>query len=313
MTDLGSIALGGYSHDLLLHESDEELVQGTRAFVEQGLDSGGHVLVHSSKPRVEMLREALGSHPRLEYGLDEELYLTPTSTLFAYQKKFAEQPLPVDFWVTGTVPLGEDVGRHAAWSRYESLVNEVLGSYAFHALCTYDVAILPESTIAAAKATHQHVGTGVQRAASSEYQHPSDFLADPLADVPEPPDSQAVVSMTLRSLQHLAPARRLVQREVVRCSLTREAVDGFVMAVNEVLVNGLLHGGAPVQLLLWVGGTRLTCLVTDEGPGIGDRLAGYRYPQPRGPKGLWVARQLCQDLFVDNLPGGGCRVLVLTD
>ena len=54
---------GGYSHDLLLHDSDEDLVEGTVAFVEQGLASGGQVLVHSSEERVTMLREAPGDAP----------------------------------------------------------------------------------------------------------------------------------------------------------------------------------------------------------------------------------------------------------
>ena len=313
MTDAATITAGSYSHDLLLHESDEELVEGTRAFVEEGLAAGGNVLVHSSKPRVELLRDALGSHPRLEYGLDEELYLTPTTTLFAYQRKLEEEPLPVDLWVTGTVPLAEDGQGHAAWSRYESLVNEVLGPYAFHALCTYDLQRLPESTIAAAKATHQHVGTGARRAASDEYQDPADFLVDPLAAVPGPPEARPVVTMTLNGLQHLTAARLLIHRAARSSTLADEAVQGFVGAVNEVLVNGLVHGGAPIKMLVWVEGARLTCLVEDDGPGNADRLAGYRYPDPLGPTGLWVARQLCQDIFISNVPGGGCRVLVVTD
>ena len=40
--------------------------------------------------------------------------------------------------MTGTVPLGKGRVDQAAWARYESLVNEVLGPYDFHALCTHD-------------------------------------------------------------------------------------------------------------------------------------------------------------------------------
>src|SRR4051812_34871068 len=74
MNGPGPIAAGRYSHDLLLHDCDDDLVASTRAFVELGLASGGQVLVHSSQERVAMLREALGSHPRLDYGLDRDLY-----------------------------------------------------------------------------------------------------------------------------------------------------------------------------------------------------------------------------------------------
>ncbi len=231
MTDPGPIPSGLYTHDLLLHDNDDELIEGTRAFVEQGLAAGGHVLVHSTAARVALLREALPSHPRLEYGLDSDLYLTPSSTLFAYQRKLAEDPGPTDLWVTGTVPLGEDPTGHPAWARYEALVNEVLGPYAFHGLCTYDTGALPESTIAAAKATHPCVSTGADRATSPEYQDPADFLNDPLAGVPVPPDLRPAVAMTLQRFEHLTYARKLVRQSALSSSaVARDAIDGFVTA-----------------------------------------------------------------------------------
>jgi hypothetical protein len=142
------IALGSSSHDLLVHDGDHDLIEGTWAFVDQGLASGGHVLVHSTAERVALLRKALGTHPRLEYGLDSDLYQSPMSTLFAYQRKLAENPEPMELWATGTVPMVENPSGHAAWARYESAVNEVLSPYAFHGLCTYDLRALPPERIA---------------------------------------------------------------------------------------------------------------------------------------------------------------------
>jgi anti-sigma regulatory factor (Ser/Thr protein kinase) len=312
VSSLGPVTNGRYSHDLLLHSSDDELIEGTVAFVEQGLASGGHVLVHSSERKVPKLREALGSHPRLEYGLDEELYQAPVKTLFAYQRKLADTH--GDVWVTGTVPYGDDLSGHAAWARYESLVNEALGAYAFHALCTYDLRALPESTIAAAKATHPCVSDGQHRSPSADYLDPADFLTDPLASVPEPPALRPVLSMTLLGVQDLSTARQLVRRSGVSFSaVARDVIEGFLTAVNEVLVNALRHGAPPVRLALWVEPTRLTCRVTDAGRGIHDPLAGFRYPEPTHPSGLWVARQLCDDLFIHDVPGGGCSVLMIAD
>ncbi len=312
MTRSVAIPVGHYSHDALLHSNDEELVRGTQLFVAQGLASGGSVLVHGTKDRVEMLRAVLGSHPRLEYGLDEDLYLSPSSTLFAYQHKLAESPEPLELWATGTVPLGDRSG-HAAWGRYESLVNEVLGPYAFHGLCTYDTETLPATTLAAAKATHQHIGAGDERCTSAEYKHPADFLDDPLAAVPDAPETRPAVVMTLDDAEDLKSARWVVRRSALSSSaVSRDAIDGFLTAVNEVLVNGLQHAGTPVQLSLWVSPARLVCRVTDAGPGMADPLTGYRYPEPTGPKGLWVARQLCDDLFVRSSPDRGSSVLLVT-
>ncbi len=313
MNDSGPITVGGYSHDLLIHDCDEQLVASTRAFVDQGLASGGQVIVHSTPGRVELLRDALGTHPRLDYGLDSDLYESPSTTLFNYQRAMAESPEPLELWATGTVPLGDDAAGHAAWSRYESLVNTVLGAYAFHGLCTYDARTLPETTLAAARATHPCLSSGEHRTASADYQDPADFLTDPLADAPHAPGSSPVVHTTLRSPTDLSGARELVTRTAVTSSaVARETIQGLVTAVNEVLVNALAHGRAPVELALWVEPSKLTCRVSDAGPGVPDRLAGYRYPAPTGPRGLWLARQSCEELLVADSPGGGCSVLLTT-
>jgi len=175
-----------YSHGLLVHDNDEELLDGTRAFVHQGLASGGQVLVHGTRDRVALLHEALGTHPRLEYGFDEELYLEPTRTLFAYQRKLAASREPTKLWVTGTVPLGCDAATQAAWNRYESAVDEALAAYPFRALCAYDTRTRPAEVIAAARATHATVSNGLASRASPEYLVPAAFLTDPLARVPAP-------------------------------------------------------------------------------------------------------------------------------
>ncbi len=312
LTDAHPIADGRYSHDLLLHDSDHDLVVATCAFVERGLASGGQVLVHSSEDRVALLREAVGTHPRLDYGLDADLYLSPSSTLFAYERKLAAEQ--TEMWVTGTVPLGDDPAGHPAWTRYESMVNEVLGGYAFHALCTYDTRTLPARTIAAAKAAHPGLSTGGDRSSpSAEYLDPAAFLSDPLAGVPDPPSGPPVVTATVRSAQDLRRVRHLVNDSATSASaVPRDTIDGFVIALNEVLANALTHGALPVELAVWVGTSRLCGRVTDAGPGIADTLSGYHYAEAIGPTGLWVARQLCEDVIVRNLPHGGCNVLLAT-
>ena len=306
-----------FSHDLLLHDSDAELVQGTVAFVQQGLDSGGQVLVHSTESRVDMLRRALGSHPRLTYGLDQDLYQSPTATLFHYQRVLEDSPASTALWATGTVPLGEQRGSQKAWARYESLVNEVLGPYAFHALCTYDTQTLPPHVVAAAKATHPHTDTNGQRRPSPEYQDPSGFLATPLAGAPRPPSVAPTMAMDLLDLHDLGRARRSLRRALESSAPESNPVSGvmvgnLVTATNEVLANGLLHGAPPVRLELWVQPSRVTCRVTDRGPGIGDPLSGYRYAEPSGPMGLWTARHLCGEILISNPAGGGCSVVLTT-
>jgi len=300
-----------YRHDVLVHEDDEDLVAGTRGFVEQGLASGGQVLVHGTRSRVGLLREVLGDHPRLEYGFDEELYQEPTRTLFAYQRRLAEMPGPLDFWVTGTVPLGRDAAEAAAWARYESAVNEALSAYAFRALCTYDTRTNPASVIEAALATHPSVNTDLTSRPSGQYVDPATFLAHPLARVPGPPEAPPSLVTIVTGLEDLVQARyflKTIARESSALSLN--AVDEFITAVNEVAANGVVHGAPPVRVALWADVTSLTCQVRDSGAGAVDPLAGFRYPDESGPMGLWAARQLVDDLFVTTPSWGGCNILL---
>jgi anti-sigma regulatory factor (Ser/Thr protein kinase) len=301
----------GYRHDVLVHDDDDDLVTATRGFVERGLTSGGQVLVHGTTSRVGLLREALGAHPRLEYGFDEELYQEPTRTLFAYQRRLAEMSEPLDFWVTGTVPLGRDVAEQAAWARYESAVNEALSGYSFRALCTYDTRTNPASVIEAALATHPTVNTDLTSRPSRRYVDPATFLARPMARVPGPPETPPSLVATVTGLEDLPQARHLL-KTIARGSsaLSLAAVDELVTAVNEVTANGVVHGSPPVCVTLWADPTSLTCEVVDSGLGALDPLTGFRYPQEWGPMGLWAARQLVDDLFISLPPEGGCSVLL---
>ena len=82
-----------------------------------------------------------------------------------------------------------------------------------------------------------------------------------------------------------------------------------LIAVHEVAANGVVHGRTPVHISLWTDVDALTCLIEDSGPGILDPMTGFRYPDDWDRLGLWVARQLVDDLFIGNSPAG-CSVLL---
>jgi anti-sigma regulatory factor (Ser/Thr protein kinase) len=302
----------GYSHDLLVHDTDAELVRATREFVEQGLSSGGQVLVHSSPEKVELLRSSLPRHPRLTYGLDEDLYRSPTSTLFAHQRQLAEAPEPVQTWVTGTVPLATGRAAQAAWSRYESLVNVALGRFAFHALCTYDARTLPGHVVAAARASHPHTGVGHQRRDNADFESPDAFLANPLAMTLRVPEGRPTTALVLGGMRELRRARSLVDRDATTSGLPDEVAGEFVSATHEVLANAFQHGAPPVRLETWATPGRLIARITDSGPGLAEPLTGFSYPATGAAVGLWAARQLCEELVIGTGPDGGCSVLLAT-
>ncbi|MGH3798421.1 MAG: MEDS domain-containing protein [Pseudonocardiaceae bacterium] len=314
-----SCLTSSFSHDVLVHHNDDELITATQTFVEQGLASGGIVLVHGTRQRVALMHEVLGTHPQLEYGFDEDLYQMPTRTLFAYQRKLAHNPEPTEVWATGTVPFGCDPATQSGWARYESLLNEALIAYPWHGLCTYDTRTLPESVIEAAKATHPTISTGQTSSPNPQYHDPAAFLAHPLAQPPQPPHFPPSVVTTLTDVADLTPARHLIKTSARASSaLPPQAIEEFLIAVNQVITNGLTHGASPVHLAHWAESTTLTCQVVDSGPGTLPPLTGYRHPNTSGhhnhdawdPMGLWAARQLVDDLIITNTPHGSTSVLL---
>ena len=73
----------------------------------------------------------------------------------------------------------------------------------------------------------------------------------------------------------------------------------FVLAVDEVTTNAILHGGGSGRLRLWLADTHVWFEVSDSGPGIQLKTVPER-PEPDqiGGRGLWLASELCDVLQV---------------
>ena len=82
---------------------------------------------------------------------------------------------------------------------------------------------------------------------------------------------------------------------------------GFVLAVNEVITNVVLHAGGDGRLVLWLTEGSVWCTVTDSGPGIPDRyVEPPEVPEAYdvGGRGIWLAHQLCDEVTVATGPIG---------
>ena len=165
--------------------------------------------------------------------------------------------------------------------------------------------------MAGAMATHRTVNVDLTDRDNPNYVEPATFLAAPLAQRPEAPAAQPSAVTVIHDFEHLSAARDLVKVGAYRHSaVSPETIEQFRVAVNEVASNGLLHGRAPVRVSLWTDVGSLTCLVEDSGPGHLDPMTGYRHPGGASFMGLWVARQLVDDLVIGSSPSGGCSVLL---
>jgi serine/threonine-protein kinase RsbW len=97
-----------------------------------------------------------------------------------------------------------------------------------------------------------------------------------------------------------------VRRAAMACGLTEQRLGDFLVAVNEIVANAVLHGGGSGQLYLWRDGDALLCEVTDEGPGFDQHRIGAPLPGPQAAsgRGLWLARRLVDALTISNRSNG---------
>lgn len=85
-----------------------------------------------------------------------------------------------------------------------------------------------------------------------------------------------------------------------------DEIEDLVIVGSELASNAIRHGGGTGRLRLWRQGKVLYCQVSDTGPGMADPDAGRAAPDPSavGGRGLWISRQLCDELLVTTGPGG---------
>ncbi|MFB4264208.1 ATP-binding protein [Nonomuraea sp. GTA35] len=101
--------------------------------------------------------------------------------------------------------------------------------------------------------------------------------------------------------------RRAVAEHARYEGLTGRRLEDFVLAVNEITTNAVVHGGGHGRLRLWSHGERLWCEVSDEGPGLPAGWMGDMRP-PEGldfrGRGLWLTSMLCDHITIVSGPAG---------
>ncbi len=104
----------------------------------------------------------------------------------------------------------------------------------------------------------------------------------------------------------LVDIRQLVRRSATTAGLPAARVAEVVLAAHEVAMNALTHGRGQGEVRVWSTGEELVCEVVDRGPGIEALDAGRLPPDPREPRGrgLWIARQLCELVEIEQADPG---------
>ena len=209
----------------------------------------------------------------------------------------------------------------AGWSgtmQTEALFNHVLADHPVDHLCLYaldaeDTSDEPGPGAAeVAVATHPRLLTGDGEVENPGYREPAAVLTElQQVQVPDPLEATEP-ALTLVDLDDMRQLRRSLHRVLADSWLDRDAVEDFVLAVDEIVANAAEHGMPPVAVRLWDSADRVLCSITDHGACFDDPLAGYgpaHGDMAVGGMGLWLARRSVDSLVAaPSDDGDGCTV-----
>ena len=278
-------------HEAYLYQDEAGFVDAARSFIDDGTAADEAILVATSATQIDALRSAVVSPEDVRFVDMATLGRNPTRIISIW-RKFVQDSIGASRGCRG---IGEPVwaGRTAA-ELVECQRHEVLLNLAFAAgpswrlMCPYNVRALPAAVIDEALASHPVVGMAGARWASDRYQPGLERL-DPA--LPPPPPEFVELAFSDRDL---TPLRDTVAEHAGMAGLDAVRTAELVLAVHEVAVNSIQHGGGRGVLRVWHESGGIVCEISDDGweP---DPLAGREEPPTgsRRGRGLWLANEWC--------------------
>ena len=284
-----------FRHEALLYAGGDDFLRSTARFIRDGIEAGEPTLVVVSAAKIDRLRDELGrdADGTVVFADMAGVGANPGRIIPAWQDFVDAHPDP-------TVRLrgiGEPVWaeRDAATllecQRHETLLNVAFGAgRPWWLLCPYDTETLAAEVITEAERSHPFVTDerGGRRSATYGGVQAFSSLDAPLD---APPAGARTRSFTWGSL---AALRTATSAEAARAGLLSSRIADLVLAVNEVATNSLSHGGGEGRMRVWHGDRSVVCEVSDAGH-MDRPLVDRQRPgaDPREPRGLWLANQLC--------------------
>jgi anti-sigma regulatory factor (Ser/Thr protein kinase) len=298
-----------YVHDVLFHDSDDELVAGAAPFLREGL-AGGDAVVLATGPRTAaLLREAVGNDDRLlVLGSPDGRRARPAAAIASFRRlvEACRSEGARRVRTVGEPDPGPTPRDWLEWQRYEAVVNDVLAPLPLWGMCVYDTRRLPGQVLESALRTHPHVVGPRMRCANPAFADPAAYVRT--LPAPHDPLQDREPVLAVHDVRDFIALRHAVAATLGRLDGPRDTLDDLLLAIDEMCSNAVRHGAPPVDLRLWASAERAVCTITDRGAGIADPFAGYGPAHgddlSRGGMGLWLARQLCDHVDVTSGAGG---------
>jgi len=267
-------------HPALFYADDVEYCAGVLSFVREGLERQEPALVAVPEPNLSALRAAMepaerdvvqtadmgvaGRNPGRIIG----------SVLTAFVRRHAGRRVRI---VGEPIWAGRSTEEYPACAEHEALINVALHDAPASILCPYDTSTLSPEMLHDATRTHPVLIEGTRRWHSDGYANPGAIAAtfdQPLSPPPLDADIQLIGATAGPSA-----ARRFVHDFAVHTALPRPRIADVRQAVQELVINTIVHAGGQGMLTIWTTDEHLVCQVEDRG-WLPDVLAGRRLPAP---------------------------------
>jgi anti-sigma regulatory factor (Ser/Thr protein kinase) len=292
-----------FRHEAFFYTGGEQFLEGTSAFLREGVEAGEPALAVLAAPKIEALRSALGDRSEAVHFADMAEVGSNPGRIIGEWREFADanagrsiRGIGEPIWPERTPAELVECQRH------ESLLNLAFAERsAFQLMCPYDTGALSGEVLAEARRSHPLLNLdGARR--ESDCCRSLDEVAAPFAEpLPDPPPGfawQVFQRATLAALRHF------VARQVRAADFPARAAEDLTLAVSEVATNTVLHGGGGGILRIWREEDALVCEVTDRGRIDAPLVGRERPPSPGGGHGLWLANQVCDLVQIRSFAGG---------
>ena len=287
-------AAGTLEHDALFYTDAASYRSGCLDFVRTGLEQDEPVLVAVPQPGLGLLRSALSEaeSARVRTADMAQAGRNPGriigTVLTAFVREHAGRRVRV---IGEPIWAGRTEDEYPACAEHEALINVALGDAPAYFLCPYDVRRLNRAWLTDATRTHPTLAADGERWASPAYTDPV-ALAAYFDQPPEPAPPEADV-LVIGPTTGPSTARRFVHDYAQATGMSEGRLRNLRTAVQELVVNTVVHAGGSGLLMIWTAGRQVVCQVQDGGR-ITDPLVGRRPPAPPAVgHGLFTVHQVC--------------------
>lgn len=304
-----------YVHEAVYYDSTAQLVNATAPLLREALAQGEDVALACTQSNNRALAEALGDDHRIVVLPRPEIYQKAV-TAVAYFRDFVQDRVAAGgrrVCVLGEVGFGTDGRALDEWRRYEALLNYALSPFPLWSLCGYDTRALPDTVLVTGELTHPYLRRDGKQESNPAHVDPVELMR--LADAGDALVPEVEPALTIPEVFDLNELHQELKALLLAEGMDGERVEDVVIAVHEVATNGLRHGEPPVSLQVWLARGRVVCTVSDRGAGFEDPFTGYvrggGEELPEGRFGLWLARQLCDEVATSRTPEGFTARLIV--